>query len=86
MNDKMVISSTAKDGTTIHLSNQPQIAYHLEGGQLVLSANHTFLNKTSQTVFGSCGFWQRLTLGLVPLILTGSLGLFLWIRWRPKEV
>ncbi len=84
MNNKMVISSTAKNGTTIHLPNLPQIAYHLEEGQLVLSANHQFLNKISQTVFGGPGFWQRLALILVPLVLTATLGLFLWIRWRPK--
>ncbi len=84
MNSKMVISSTAKNGTPFHLSSHPQIAYHLEEGQLVLSANHKFLNKISQTVFGSPGFWQRLTLILVPLILSTALGLFLWKRWRPQ--
>ncbi len=80
------ISSTAKNGTPFHLSTHPQIAYHLEDGQLVLSANHQFLNKISQTVFGGPGFWQRLALILIPLVLTAALGLFLWLRWRPKEV
>lgn len=78
------ISSTAKNGTPFGLSSHPQIAYHLEEGQLVLSANHKFLNKISQTVFGAPGFWQRLTLILVPLILSTALGLFLWKRWRPQ--
>jgi len=80
MNSKMVISSTAKNGTPFGLSSHPQIAYHLEEGQLVLSANHKFLNKISQTVFGAPGFWQRLTLILVPLFLSSALGIFLWIR------
>ena len=80
------ISSTAKNGTPFHLSSHPQIAYHLEEGQLVLSANHKFLNKISQTVFGAPGFWQRLTLILVPLILSTALGFFLWKRWRPQSI
>ncbi len=78
------ISSCAKNGTPFPITNHPQIAYHLEEGHLVLSANHKFLNKISQTVFGSPGFWQRLTLILVPLILSTALGLFLWKRWKPK--
>ena len=78
------ISSTAKNGTKFHIDNQPQIAYHLEDGQLVLSANHKFLNQISQTVFGGIGFWHRFFLTLGPLLVTGLLALWGWRRFSHK--
>ena len=84
MNKNFIISSTAKNGTKIHINNQPQIAYHLEDGQLVLSANHKFLNQISQTVFGGIGFWQRFFLTLGPLLVTGIMAFWVWHRLRHK--
>ena len=84
MNKNFIISSTAKNGTKFHIDNQPQIAYHLEDGQLVLSANHKFLNQISQTVFGGIGFWHRFFLTLGPLLVTGLLALWGWRRFSHK--
>ncbi len=80
----LLVSSTAKNGTKFSIDNQPQIAYHLEDGLLVQSANHKFLNQISLTVFGGIGFWQRFFLTLGPLLVTGIMAFWVWHRLRHR--
>ncbi len=83
MNSQFVISSTAKNGTPFHIDNQPQIAYHLEEGQLVLSASHKLLNQISKVTFGTISFWHRLLLSALPIAFLALVGFMFW-RWRRR--